>query len=86
MFWQGKTKVAEAFHTFGEEEMAELLPKIKTRRERQVIKALVHVKAMIMLFTLLLFRLVLPILLRRRRQYEGTVQSLSCLKWKWLWK
>ena len=86
MFWQGKTKVAEAFHTFGEEEMAELLPKIKTRRERQVIKALVHVKAMIMLFTLLLFRLVLPILLRRLRQYEGTVQSLWCLKWKWLWK
>ena len=81
MFWQGKTKVAEVFHTFGEEEIAELLPKIKTRRERQVIKALVHVKAMIMSFTLLLFRLVLPILLRRLRQYEGTVQSLFCLKW-----
>ena len=81
MFWQSKTKVAEAFHTFGEEEIAELLPKIKTRRERQVIKALVHVKAMIMSFTLLLFRLVLPILLRRLRQYEGTVQSLFCLKW-----
>ena len=81
MFWQGKTKVAEAFHTFGEEEIAELLPKIKTRRERQVIKALVHVKAMIMSFTLLLFRLVLPLLLRRLRQYEGTVQSLFCLKW-----
>ena len=81
MFWQGKTKVAEAFHTFGEEEIVELLPKIKTRRERQVIKALVHVKAMIISFTLLLFRLVLPILLRRLRQYEGTVQSLFCLKW-----
>ena len=81
MFWQGKTKVAEAFYTFGEEEIAELLPKIKTRQERQVIKALVHVKAMIMSFTLLLFRLVLPILLRSLRQYEGTVQSLFCLKW-----
>ena len=73
--------MAEAFHTFGEEEIAELLPKIKTRQEKQVIKALVHVKAMIMTFTLLLFRLVLPILLRRLRQYEGTVQSLFCLKW-----
>ena len=81
MFWQSKPKVAEAFHTFGEEEIAELLPKIKTRQERQVIKALVHVKAMMMSFTLLLFRLVLPILLRRLRQYEGTVQSLFCLKW-----
>ena len=81
MFWQSKTKVAEAFHTFGEEEIAELLPKIKTRQEKQVTKALVHVKAMIMTFTLLLFRLVLPILLRRRRQNEGTVQSLFCLKW-----
>ena len=81
MFWQSKTKVAEAFHTFGEEEIAELLPKIKTRQEKQVIKALVHVKAMIMTFTLLLFRLVLPILLRRRRKYERTVQSLFCLKW-----
>ena len=81
MFWQSKTKVAEAFDTFGEEEIAELLPKIKTLQERQVIKALVHVKAMIMSFTLLLFRLVLPILLRRLRQYEGTVQSLFCLKW-----
>ena len=81
MFWQSKTKVAEAFHTFGEEEIAELLPKIKTRQEKQVIKALVHVKAMIMTFCLLLFRLVLPILLRRRRQYERTVQSLFCLKW-----
>ena len=40
MFWQSKTKVAEAFHTFGEEEIAELLPKIKTRQEKQVIKAL----------------------------------------------
>ena len=73
--------MAEAFHTFGEEEIAELLPKIKTRQEKQVTKALVHVKAMIMTFTLLLFRLVLPILLRRRRQNEGTVQSLFCLKW-----
>ena len=73
MFWQSKTKVAEAFHTFGEEEIAELLPKIKTRQEKQVIKAL-HVKAMIMTFTL-------TILLRRRRQYERTVQSLFCLKW-----
>ena len=81
MFWQSKTKVAEAFHTFGEEEIAELLPKIKTRQEKQVTKALVHVKAMIMTFTLLFFRLVLPILLRRRRQNEGTVQSLFCLKW-----
>ena len=81
MFWQSKTKVAEAFHTFGEEEIAELLPKIKTRQEKQVTKALVHVKAMIMTFTLPLFRLVLPILLRRRRQYERTVQSLFCLKW-----
>ena len=81
MFWQSKTKVAEAFHTFGEEEIAELLPKIKTRQEKQVTKALVHVKALIMTFTLLLFRLVLPILLRRRRQNEGTVQSLFCLKW-----
>ena len=81
MFWLSKTKVAEAFHTFGEEEIAELLPKIKTRQEKQVTKALVHVKAMIMTFTLLLFRLVLPILLRRRRQNEGTVQSLFRLKW-----
>ena len=80
MFWQSKTKVAEAFHTFGEEEMAELLPKIKTRQEKQVIKAL-HVKAMIMTFTLPLFRLVLTILLRRRKEYERTVQSLFCLKW-----
>ena len=47
MFWQSKTKVAEAFHTFDEEEIVELLPKIKTRQEKQVIKALVHVKAMI---------------------------------------
>ena len=65
MFWQSKTKVAEVFHTFGEEEIAELLPKINTQQEKQVIKALVHVKAMIMPFTLLLFRLVPPILLRR---------------------
>ena len=42
--------MAETFHTFGEEEIAELLPKIKTRQEKQVIKAL-HVKAMIMTFT-----------------------------------
>ena len=81
MFWQSKTKVAEAFHTFGEEEIVELLPKIKTRQEKQVIEALVHVKAMIMTFCLLLFRLLLPILLRRRRQNERTVQSLFCLKW-----
>jgi len=40
MFWQSKTKVAEAFHTFGEEEIAELLLKIKTRQEKQVILSL----------------------------------------------
>ena len=43
--------MAETFHTFDEEEIAELLPKIKTRQEKQVIKAPVHVKAMIMTFT-----------------------------------
>ena len=50
-FGRAKTKVAETFHTFDEEEIAELLPKIKTRQEKQVIKAPVHVKAMIMTFT-----------------------------------
>ena len=76
MFWQSKIKVAEAFHTFSEEEIAELLPKIKTRQEEQVIKGPVHVKAMIMPFTLLRFRLALSILLRRlsniRERYKDS--------------
>ena len=64
-FLAEQNKRGGSIYTFGEEEIAELLLKIKTRQETQVIKALVHLKAMIMPFTLLLFRFVLPNLLRR---------------------